>query len=76
MITFTLEDKAAESVVAVLNATAGHASFLDALNEQFNAQFVSATPVVEVAPVVEEVVVEEVVEETPAPKKSKAKSEE
>jgi len=47
MITFTLEDKAAESVVAVLNATAGHASFLDALNEQFNAQFASSAPVVE-----------------------------
>lgn len=76
MITFKLEDKAAESVIAVLNATAGHASFLDALNEQFNAQFVPATPVVETAPVVEEVVVEEVVEEAPAPKKSKAKSEE
>jgi hypothetical protein len=76
MITFKLEYKAAESVIAVLNATAGHASFLDALNEQFNAQFVPATPVVEVAPVVEEVVVEEVIEEAPAPKKSKAKSEE
>lgn len=47
MITFTLEDKAAETVISVLNATAGHASFLDTLNEQFNAQFVQAAPVVE-----------------------------
>lgn len=69
MITFKLEDKDAQAVVSVLNATAGHASFLDALNEQFDAQFVPAAPVVEVAPVVEEVVVEE------APKaKSKTKA--
>jgi len=65
MITFKLEDKDAQAIVAVLNATAGHASFLDVLNEQFDAQFVPATPVVEVAPV------EEVVEETT---KSKSKT--
>ena len=68
MITFKLEDKDAQAVVSVLNATAGHASFLDVLNEQFDAQFVPAVPVVEVAPVVEEVVEE-------APKaKSKTKA--
>ena len=72
MITFKLEDKDAQGVVAILNATAGHASFLDALNEQFNAQFVPATPVVEAAPVVEEVVAEEPV----VVKKSKVKNEE
>jgi hypothetical protein len=58
MINFKFEDKVAESVVAVLNATAGNASFLETLNEQFNAQFVPAAPVVDVAPV-EEVVAEE-----------------
>jgi hypothetical protein len=58
MINFEFEDKVAESVVAVLNATAGNASFLETLNEQFNAQFVAAAPVVEV-------VAEEVVEEAP-----------
>jgi hypothetical protein len=47
MITFTLEDKAAETVLAILNATAGHASFLETLNEQFNAQFATSAPVVE-----------------------------
>ena len=72
MITFKLEDKDAQAVISTLNATAGHASFLETLNEQFNTQFVSAAPVVEVAPVVEEVVVEEPV----VAKKSKAKTEE
>jgi chemotaxis protein CheY-P-specific phosphatase CheC len=70
MITFQLEDKTAEAVVSVLNATAGHASFLDTLNEQFNAQFAPAAPVVQ--EVVAAPVVEEVVE---APKKTKAKVE-
>jgi hypothetical protein len=65
MITFQLEDRAAETMLAILNATAGHASFLDALNEQLEAQMKPvATPVVE-----------EVIEETPA-KKTKAKVEE
>jgi len=77
MITFKLEDKDAQAVVSVLNATAGHASFLDVLNEQFNAQFVPAVPVVESAPVVEEVVIEEVVVEEPVfTKESKAKTKE
>jgi len=74
MITFKLEDRDAQGVVAILNATAGHASFLETLNEQFNAQFVPAVPVVEAAPVVEEVVV--VVEEPVVVKKSKTKNEE
>lgn len=51
MITFKLEDKAAEAMLAVLNATAGHASFLDELNTQFFEQTVVDTIV---APVVEE----------------------
>jgi hypothetical protein len=66
MITFQLEDKAAEAMLAILNATAGHASFLDVLNEQLEAQ---TKPVATPAPVVEEVV-----EEVTA-KKAKAKSE-
>ena len=69
MITFKLEDKDAQAVVSVLNATAGHASFLDALNQQFDAQFLPAAPVVEAVPVVEEVVV---VEEPVVNKKTKA----
>ena len=69
MITFKLEDKDAQAIISVLNATAGHASFLDVLNEQFDAQFVPAAPIVEAAPVVEEVVV---VEEPIVNKKTKA----
>ena len=70
MINFKFEDKVAESVVAVLNATAGNASFLETLNEQFNAQFVPAATVVEAAPVVEEA---PVIEEAPKTK-SKTKA--
>jgi len=69
MITFKLEDKAAEAMLSVLNAAAGHASFLEDLNTQFFEQTVIDTIQ---APVVEEAVV---AEETPAPKKSKAKVE-
>jgi hypothetical protein len=53
MITFKLEDKVAEAMIAVLNATAGHASFLDELNTQFFEQTVVDViepPVVEEAP--------------------------
>jgi hypothetical protein len=50
MITFTLEDKVAESVVAILNAAAGHASFLETINEQFNAQFNIPVVVAQEAP--------------------------
>jgi hypothetical protein len=67
MITFKLENKTAEAMLSVLNATAGHASFLDDLNTQFFEQTV--VDVIQ-APVVEEVVV---VEETPTLKKSKVK---
>jgi hypothetical protein len=67
MITFKLEDKAAEAMLSTLNATAGHASFLEDLNTQFFEQTVIDAIQ---APVVEEVIV---VEEAPAPKKSKAK---
>lgn len=51
MITFKLEDKAAEAMMAILNTAAGHASFLDDLNTQFFEQTVVDTIV---APVVEE----------------------
>ena len=61
MITFKLEDKAAEAMLAVLNATAGHASFLEDLNTQFFEQTVI------------DIIQAPVVEETPAPKKSKTK---
>jgi len=61
MITFKLEDKAAEAMLSVLNAAAGHASFLEDLNTQFFEQTVIDT------------IQAPVVEETPAPKKSKAK---
>ena len=48
MITFKLEDKDAQGMVAILNAAAGHASFLNTLNEQFNSQFAPSAPVVAV----------------------------
>jgi len=70
MITFKLEDRDAQGVVAILNATAGNASFLETLNEQFNTQFVPAAPVVEAAPVIEAVVVVE--EASKAKSKTKA----
>ena len=38
MITFKLEDKAAETLVAMLNATGSHASFIADLNEQYASQ--------------------------------------
>ena len=38
MITFKLEDKEAETLVAMLNATGSHASFIEALNEQYASQ--------------------------------------
>jgi hypothetical protein len=63
MITFEFENKVAESVVAVLNATAGNATFLETLNEQFNAQFVPAAPVVEA--VAEEAEAEPAIEAEP-----------
>ena len=67
MITFKLEDKAAEAMLSILNASNPHATFVEDLNTQFFEQTVIDTIQ---APVVKEVVV---VEETPAPKKSKAK---
>lgn len=36
MITFTLENKDAEAMVAMLNAAAPHASFVESLNDQLN----------------------------------------
>jgi hypothetical protein len=74
MITFKLEDKAAEAMMAVLNSSNSHASFVEELNTQYIEQTQVDTIV---APVVEEVVVEEVVAEEPvAAKKSKVKNEE
>jgi hypothetical protein len=70
MITFQLEDRDAQAMVAMLNASGSHASFMESLNEQLEAQ---TKPVATPAPVVEEVV-EEVIEEVPA-KKAKVKSE-
>lgn len=52
MITFKLEDKVAEAMLAILNATASSASFLEDLNTQFFEQTVIDTIQ---APVVEEV---------------------
>ena len=51
MITFKLENRAAEAMMSVLNAAACNASFLDELNTQFFEQTVIDTIV---APVVEE----------------------
>jgi hypothetical protein len=42
MITFQLENKDAEAMVAMLNASSSHASFMDSLNKQFDEQ--TATP--------------------------------
>ena len=67
MITFNLEDKTAEAMLAVLNATQPNATFVQDLNTQFFEQTVVD---VIVAPVVEEVVV---VEEAPKAK-SKTKA--
>jgi hypothetical protein len=38
MITFQLENKDAEAMVAMLNASGSHASFMDSLNVQFDKQ--------------------------------------
>lgn len=43
MITFQLENKDAEAMVAMLNASGSHASFMDSLNAQFDEQ--TAAPV-------------------------------
>jgi hypothetical protein len=51
MITFKLEDKTAEAMLAVLNASNPHASFVEELNCQFYEQTVIDKIV---APVVEE----------------------
>jgi hypothetical protein len=51
MITFKLEDKTAEAMLAVLNATQPNATFVQDLNTQFFEQTVVD---VIVAPVVEE----------------------
>jgi hypothetical protein len=67
MITFKLEDKAAEAMMAVLNAGNSNASFVEELNTQYIEQTQVDTIV---APVVEEVVV---VEEAPKAK-TKAKT--
>jgi len=67
MINFKLEDKTAEAMLAVLNATQPNATFVQDLNTQFFEQTVVD---VIVAPVVEEVVV---VEEAPKAK-SKTKA--
>ena len=63
MITFKLDNKTAEVMLSVLNATQPHATFVQDLNTQFFEQTV--IDVIE-APVVEETVEE--VKEAPAKK--------
>jgi len=70
MIIFKLEDKMAEVMLAVLNATQPHATFVEELNAQFFEQTV--VDVIE-APVVEKVKVEETVEEVKEAPAKKAK---
>ena len=58
MITFTLENRAAEAMMATLNANIPHASFVQELNVQYTEQtvidvIVPPESVVEVEPVVE-----------------------
>jgi hypothetical protein len=55
MITFKLEDKAAEAMMAVLNASSPNASFVEELNTQYIEQtqvdtIVAPEPVVEPEP--------------------------
>ena len=38
MITFTLEDKSAEAMMAVLNASSPNATFVEELSAQYSAQ--------------------------------------
>jgi hypothetical protein len=64
MIIFKLENKIAETMLSVLNASNPHATFVEELNTQFFEQTVV------------DVIEAPVVEEAPVPKKSKVKSEE
>jgi len=61
MITFKLEDKTAEAMLAVLNASNPHATFV----EELNCQFYEQTVVDVIEPPVAEEVVEEVAEAEP-----------
>jgi hypothetical protein len=68
MITFKLEDKAAEAMMAVLNASSPNASFVEELNTQYNTQTVVAEPpAAAVAAFMAEEPHEQFNEETPEP---------
>lgn len=69
MITFKLEDKAAEAMMAVLNASSPNASFV----EELNTQYIEQTQVDNVVP--PEPAVEEPVVEKPVAAKKTAKGE-
>ena len=66
MITFKLEDKAAEAMMAVLNAGNSNASFVEELNTQYIEQ-TQVDTIVAPEPVVDVASVEEVVAEEPEP---------
>ena len=68
MITFKLEDKAAEAMMAVLNASNPNASFVEDLNAQYSAKNVAEeAPAAAVAAFVAEEPHEQFDEETPEP---------
>jgi hypothetical protein len=70
MITFKLEDKAAEAMMAVLNASNSNASFV----EELNVQYIEQTQVDNIVPP-EPPVVEEPAVEKPVAAKKTAKGE-
>lgn len=68
MITFTLEDKSAEAMMAVLNASSPNASFVEELSAQYNAQTaVAEAPAAAVAAFMAEEPHEQFDEDTPEP---------
>jgi len=70
MITFKLEDKAAEAMMAVLNAGNSNASFV----QELNVQYIEQTQVDNIVPP-EPPVIEEPVVEKPVAAKKTAKGE-
>jgi hypothetical protein len=66
MITFKLEDKAAEAMMATLNASSPNASFVEELTTQYIEQ-TQVDTIVAPEPVVDVASVEEVVAEEPEP---------
>jgi len=68
MITFTLEDKSAEAMMAVLNASSPNASFVEELSAQYRAQTaVAEAPAAAVAAFMAEEPHEQFDEDTPEP---------